>query len=164
MNAVVIDTFEFSRKKESLQGEQAVADFARLREETADTSGSVQWAVRGGAHALGYLQMDLSVKAEVKLMCQRCLTPFAFAIASEATLVLARDEEVADELEDKLADEELEVIAGSKNMNVLELVEDEVLLAIPLSPKHERCPDQFGQEPSSTDKRVSPFEVLKNKQ
>lgn len=164
MNAVVIDTFEFSRKKESLEGEQAVADFARLREETADTSGAVQWAVQGGAHVLGYPQIGLSVQAEVKLMCQRCLTPFAFAIASETTLVLAKDEEAADELEDKLADEELDVIAGSKNMNVLELVEDEVLLAIPLSPKHDRCPDQLGQESGVADKRVSPFEVLKNKQ
>ena len=124
MNAVVIDTFEFSRKKESLEGEQAVADFARLREETADTSGAVQWAIQGGTHALGYPLLGLTVKAEVKLMCQRCLTPFAFPVASQTTLVLARDEEAADELEDKLADEDLDVIAGSKNMNLLELVED----------------------------------------
>ena len=141
-----------------------MADFARLREETADTSGAVQWAIRGGTHALGYPQMDLSVKAEVKLMCQRCLTPFVFAIASETKLVLAKDEEAADELEGKLADEELDVIAGSRSMNVQELVEDEVLLAIPLSPKHERCPDQLGQEFGAVDARVSPFEVLKNKQ
>jgi len=164
MNAFVIDTFEFSRKKEHAQGEQAVADFARLREETADTSGSVQWAVQGGMHALGYPQMSLSVKAEVKLMCQRCLTPFVHSLDSETILVLAKDEEAADELEGKLADEDMDVIAGSKSMNVLELVEDEVLLAIPLSPKHERCPDQDGQEASSTDKRISPFAVLKNKQ
>ena len=164
MNAVVIDTFEFSRKKERLEGEQAVADFARLREEVADASGAVQWAVQGGAHALGHPQMTLSVKAEVKLMCQRCLTPFAYGIESQTTLVLAKDEEAADELEDKLADEDLDVIAGSKIMNVLDLVEDDVLLAIPLSPKHERCPDQAGAEFGGTDKRVSPFDVLKNKQ
>jgi uncharacterized protein len=164
MSAFVIDTFEFSRKKDGAEGEQAVADFARLREETADTSGNVEWALQGGMHALGHPLLQLSVKAEVKLMCQRCLTPFAFAVESQVALVLAADEEAADELEDKLADEELDVIAGSKNMNVLELVEDEVLLGIPLSPKHERCPDQVGQEIAGTDKRVSPFEVLKNKQ
>ena len=164
MNAFVIDGFEFSRKKEHAEGEQAVADFARLREEVADTSGMVHWAVRGGMHALGYPQISLSVKAEVKLMCQRCLTPFVHGIDSQTTLVLAKDEEAADELEDKLADEDLDVIAGSKSMNVLELVEDDVLLAIPLSPKHERCPDQDGQEVGGTDKRISPFAVLKGKQ
>ena len=164
MSAFVIDTFEFSRLKERREGELAVADFARLRDETADTSGSVQWVAQGGVHTLGYPQLHLSVKAEVKLMCQRCLTPFVFPVASEATLALAKDEESADELEDKLADEDIDVIAGSKSMNLLELVEDEVLLAIPLSPKHERCPDQLGQEIAGVDKRVSPFEVLKNKQ
>ncbi len=164
MSAFVIDTFEFSRLKERREGELAVADFARLREETADTSGSVQWVAEGGMHALGYPQLHLTVKAEVKLMCQRCLTPFAFAVASQATLVLAKDEEAADELEDKLADEDVDVIAASKSVSLLELVEDEVLLAVPLSPKHERCPDQLGQEIGGVDKRVSPFEVLKNKQ
>ena len=164
MNAFVIDAFEFSRKKDSLEGERAVAEFARLREETADTSGTVQWAARGGMHTLGHPLLHVSVKGEVKLMCQRCLTPFAFAVESQATLVLAKDEEAADELEDHLADEDVDVIAGSKNMNVLDLVEDEMLLAIPLSPKHERCPDQIGQDIGATDKRVSPFEVLKNKQ
>ena len=164
MSAFVIDTFEFSRLKERREGELAVADFARLREETADTSGSVQWVAEGGMHALGYPQLHLTVKAEVKLMCQRCLTPFAFAVASQATLVLAKDEEAADELEDKLADEDVDVIAASKSVNLLELVEDEVLLAVPLSPKHERCPDQLGQEIGGVDRRVSPFEVLKNKQ
>jgi uncharacterized protein len=164
MSAFVIDTFEFSRLKERREGELAVADFARLREETADATGSVQWLAEGGAHALGYPQLHVSVKAEVKLMCQRCLTPFAFPIESQTTLVLAKDEEAADELEDKLADDDVDVIAGSKNMNLLELVEDEVLLSVPLSPKHERCPDQLAQEAGGADKRVSPFEVLKNKQ
>ncbi len=168
MSAFLIDTFEFSRLKERREGELAVADCARLREEvvdpSADAAGMVHWVAQGGTHALGYPQLHMSVKAEVKLMCQRCLTPFAFPVASQTTLVLARDEEAADELEDKLADEDLDVIAGSKNMNLLELVEDEVLLAIPLSPKHERCPDQLGQEIGGVDKRVSPFEVLKNKQ
>jgi len=164
MSALLIDTFEFSRLKERREGELAVADFARLREETADATGAVQWLAQGGTHVLGYPQLHLSVKAEVKLMCQRCLTPFAFAIASQTTLVLAKDEEAADELEDKLADEDMDVIAGSKSMNLLELVEDEVLLSVPLSPKHERCPDQVGQEVGAADRRVSPFEVLKNKQ
>ena len=163
MNAFVIDTFEFGRKKERAEGELAVADFARLRDEVAFDTGTVQWALQGGMHASGHPQLQLAVKAEVKLMCQRCLTPFAFAIDSATVLVLAGSEEAADELEDQLADEGVDVIAGSKSMDVLELVEDEVLLSVPLSPKHQQCLDQRGPE-AEQNVRVSPFDVLKNKQ
>ena len=165
MNAFVIDTFEFSRLKERREGDLAVADFARLCEELADSSGRIRFAVQGGIDTMGHAQLLVSVEADVKLMCQRCLTPFAFAVASESALLLAKDEEAADALESSLADDTIEVMVGSKTQNLLELVEDEVLLSIPLSPKHEVCPDQVGQDAAgAVSKRVSPFEVLNNKQ
>ncbi|MBV8665683.1 MAG: DUF177 domain-containing protein [Burkholderiaceae bacterium] len=166
MHALSIDTFEFSRLKERREGETAVAEFTRLSEEVAEPSGTVVWAVEGSTNALGHPQLTLSVKVAVKLMCQRCLTPFAYEIESESVLALAKDDEAADELEARLDDESIDVIVGSKNMNVLELIEDEVLLELPPSPKHPVCPDQVGQDTEAmvSAKRVSPFEVLKNKQ
>lgn len=166
MNAFVIDAFEFSRLKERREGERAVADFARLPEELADRSGVVHWIAQGGMHASGHPQLTLSVRATVQLMCQRCLLPFAFDVVSESVLVIARDEAVADEIDAMLADDSIDVIVGTKAMNILELIEDEALLTIPLSPKHAVCPDQVGQdvEAATSMKRTSPFEVLKNKQ
>lgn len=166
MNAFVIDTFEFSRLKERREGDAAVADFARLCEELADKSGRIRFQVQGGFDSLGHAQLAVSVAGSVKLMCQRCLTPFAFDVASESALLLAKDEESADELESTFADDSVEVMVGSKALNLLELIEDELLLSIPLSPKHEICPDQLGQDVIGTAaaKRVSPFEVLKGKQ
>jgi uncharacterized protein len=166
MNAFAIDAFQFSRLKERREGELAVADFARLGEELADRSGTIRWALQGGADALGHPQLTMSVSATVRLMCQRCLSPFAFEVAAESVLVLAKDDAAADEIDAMLADDSIDVIVGSKAMNVLELIEDEVLLAILLSPKHAVCPDQVGQdvEAAASAKRSSPFEVLKNKQ
>jgi uncharacterized protein len=166
MNAFVIDTFEFSRLKERREGQLAVAEFARLAEELADTSGVVNWALQGGVGSTGHPQLTLSVSATVQLMCQRCLLPFAFDVASESALILAKDEAAADEIDAMLADDRIDVIVGAKAMNILELIEDEALLAIPLSPKHPVCPDQVGQdvEVAASAKRASPFEVLKNKQ
>jgi uncharacterized protein len=166
MNAFVIDTFEFSRNKERREGERAVADFVRLPEELADASGMVHWSLQGGMHASGHPQLILSVTATVQLMCQRCLLPFAFDVASESVLIIAKNEAVADEIDAMLADDSIDVIVGDKAMNFLELLEDEALLTIPLSPKHEVCPDQVGQdvEAAASLKRASPFEVLKNKQ
>jgi uncharacterized protein len=166
MSPFVIDAFEFCRGKESREGERAVAEFARLSEEVANTSGMVRWSVQGGVHALGYPMLRLSVQANVQLMCQRCLTPYTFEIESESALVLAKSEDAADELEGKLADEDVDVIVGSKTLNIIDLIEDEVLLEVPLSPRHDVCPDQVGQsvEAAAVAKKTSPFEVLKNKQ
>jgi uncharacterized protein len=165
MNAFVIDTFEFSRLKERREGECAVADFDRLTEELADRSGTVRWALQGGMHTSGHPQLTLSVGATVQLMCQRCLVPFPFDVVSESVLVLAKDDAAADEIDAMLADDSIDVIVGIKAMNMLELIEDEALLTIPLSPKHVVCPDQVGQDAQAASmKRVSPFAVLKNKQ
>ncbi len=162
MNAFVIDAFEFCRLKERRGGELSVADFARLSDETADKSGFISWSLHGGSNDMGYLQLTLSVSGTVKLMCQRCLTSFVFQIASESTLILAEDEASVDGIDALVDDDMVDVIVGSRTMNLLELVEDEVLLALPLSPKHDVCPDQGVHDTSQDKQKVSPFAVLKN--
>jgi uncharacterized protein len=161
MNAFVIDAFEFCRLKECREGDVAVRDFPRLADELADTSGTVRWLLQGGSNIHGHPQLSLSVSGTVRLMCQRCLTPFDFEIASDSSLVLASDEDSADEVDSLLADESVEVIVGSRNFDIAQIVEDDALLAIPLSPKHPVCPDHVAPE-MTKDKKVSPFAVLKN--
>lgn len=162
MNAFLIDAFEYSRHKEQRQGDIAVADFARLTEELADNSGSVRWSLRGTVDSLGFSQLKLSVSGSVRLMCQRCLVPFPFEIASESTLILARNEVNADEIDALLADDTIDVIVGSKVLNVAELIEDEALLAIPLAPKHDTCPDHAALDRLQGVKKASPFAALKD--
>jgi uncharacterized protein len=106
--------------------------------------------------------MTLSVSGNVGLLCQRCLTAFNFAIESGAVLVLAPDEGSADEMDALLADEDVEVIVGSHAFDIQQLVEDEALLAIPLSPKHAACEKQLMPDAVAEVKKESPFAVLKN--
>lgn len=163
MNAFVIDAFEFCRLKECREGEVAVSDLPRLASESIGQFGAMRWSLRGGSDRLGHPQINLSVSGTVRLMCQRCLTPFDFAIASESTLVLAPDEGSADEIDAQLGDDSVEVIVGSHSFDVLQLIEDEALLMIPLSPKHATCPDQLVSGLAKGDAgKVSPFAVLKN--
>jgi uncharacterized protein len=162
MNAFVIDAFDFCRREARQEGEIAVADLPRLAAESVDRSGSIRWRLQGGSNGLGYPQMILSVAGSAQLMCQRCLASFAFDIESETRLVLAKDESGADEIESLLDDESIEVIVGSHAFNVLELVEDEALLLMPLSPKHDVCPDQLASSGLQDVLSTSPFAVLKN--
>jgi len=168
MNALIIDAFEFSRLNEHREGEIAIADLPRLAEESAepagsaDRTGTIRWTLQGGQDRLGHPQLTLSVSGAISLMCQRCLTPFVFDIESRSVLVLAQDEASADAIEALLADDSVEVIVGSRSFNIADLIEDEALLMIPLSPKHQVCPDQPMPKEAPDVEKVSPFAVLKN--
>ncbi len=159
MSHTTVDSFEFCRTGESRSGTIAVAQLSRLSRELADASGELQWTIEGGRHALGYPQLTMRVKGEVKLVCQRCLSPFAQLIDTDTVLVLARDESDADEVEEKLDDDSIDVIVGDAQQDLLQLVEDDALLALPLSPRHDACPGDAPAVPQ--DKRESPFAALK---
>ncbi len=81
------------------------------------------------------------------MTCQRCLRPLVVPIAADAELELAESREVAEAAED-----EVDRVVASRNMEVAALVEDEVLLALPMAAVHEtdcRMPaDDDGQAPS----------------
>lgn len=162
MNAFVIDAFEFCRLKDRREGEVDVSELPRLAQESVDKFGLMRWSLQGGADKLGHPRLMLSVSGAVRLICQRCLTPFTFDIFSESVLILASDESSADAIDALLEDEAVEVIVGSRNFNILELLEDEALLAIPTSPRHDSCPDQLLPKAAKDVEKVSPFAVLKN--
>jgi uncharacterized protein len=76
-------------------------------------------------------------------------------------LVLGRDDEEADQIEEILDDESIDVIVGSACVDIRDLFEDEALLALPQAPKHEVCPEN-GLLDALKSEKVSPFAGLKN--
>jgi uncharacterized protein len=161
MSAFVIDAFEFCRNNGYREGVTPVAEMTRLAADCADSTGEIRWAIQGGATAQGYPSITLSVAGTVHLACQRCLAPFSYEIDSSTMLVLGRDDEEADQIEEILDDESIDVIVGSACCDIRDLLEDEALLALPQSPKHEVCPDAKLLDTLKSEK-VSPFAGLKN--
>ncbi|HEX8614542.1 MAG TPA: YceD family protein [Telluria sp.] len=161
MSAFVIDAFEFSRSNGHREGVTPVAEMSRLNKDCADQSGQIAWTIDGSTSKQGYPQLTLSVSGTVQLVCQRCLAPFAYEMDSSTVLVLGKDDEHADEIEEVLDDESIDVIVGSRECDVRDLFEDEALLALPQVPKHDVCPDNKLLDAVKSDK-PSPFAGLKN--
>lgn len=161
MSAFVIDAFEFCRNSGQREGVTPVAEMTRLAADCADTSGEIRWAIQGGQTRQGYPSMTLSVAGPVKLVCQRCLQPFVYEIDSSTMLVLGKNDEEADQIEEILDDESIDVIVGSHTCDIRDLLEDEALLALPQAPKHDVCPDTKLLDGLKAEK-VSPFAGLKN--
>jgi uncharacterized protein len=161
MSAFVIDAFEFCRSNGHRAGVTPVAEMSRLISDCADASGEIAWTIDGGLTQQGYPALTLSVTGTVQLMCQRCLTPYAFEMASSTMLVLGKDDEDADTIEQVLDDESIDVIVGSRVCDANDLIEDEALLALPQVPKHDACPDTSLVDAIEREK-PSPFAGLKD--
>ena len=161
MSAFVIDAFEFCRTGGYREGVTPVTEMTRLAADCANDSGEISWSIQGGSTPQGYPTMTLSVAGPVQLVCQRCLAPFDYRIDSSTQLVLGRDDEEADQFEEVLDDDSIDVIVGSHAADIRELLEDEALLALPQAPKHEVCPDTTLLDTLKSEK-VSPFAGLKN--
>jgi uncharacterized protein len=161
MSAFVIDAFEFCRTNGHREGVTPVSEMTRLAADCANNSGEITWAIQGGSTPQGYPTMTLSVAGPVQLVCQRCLAPFDYHLDSSTQLVLGRDDEEADQFEEVLDDDSIDVIVGSHAADIRQLLEDEALLALPQAPKHEVCPDTTVLDTLKSEK-VSPFAGLKN--
>ncbi len=85
--------------------------------------------------------LKLRAQAELPLTCQRCLEPVAHVVDLALSYRFVADERTA-ELQDENADED--VLALSKALDAISLLEDELIMALPLVPRHDRCPTALG--------------------
>ena len=116
-----------------------VGDFERFAQEFVNPEAMLQFRVCGGQDARGRPQLRCSVRGDVEMQCQRCLKPVSVAVDSDRLLYLAASEADADRLESALADEDIEVIVAGQNLDLASVIEDEVLLSLPVVSMHEDC-------------------------
>jgi uncharacterized protein len=141
-----LDVPAFAKAAATLDGEFSLPSMARLAATShPDTPPSeadvVQWqadaavkSVDGGARATW---MHLHASANLRLQCQRCLLPLETPLELDVDYRFVADEATA-LAEDPESDEDLLVL--SNTFNLRELVEEELLLAMPLVPRHDVCP------------------------
>lgn len=136
----------FIESGEPLSGSLKLTELPRLAEElAADADASqlapIQWQALGRLvkQRVGepQLWLDLQAQGEIALECQRCLQAVTQTLSFSRSIRFAKDEAAAAELD---ADSEDDVLAVSRQFDLLELVEDELIMALPIVPRHEVCP------------------------
>ena len=131
--AEVIDGLQFARGALEQRGVVGMERLPRLAQLQCSTEG-LEYHLRGGRAGNGKPCLRLSVRGSVELHCQRCLDPIQVPIAIDAELQLAESPREISE-----ADDEIDRVLASRNMSVGWLVEDEVILTLPMVPRHEEC-------------------------
>jgi uncharacterized protein len=147
----VLDGLAFANEGKTVTGFVAVAVLPRLVEELADNVGRLDCQVTGNRDGDGKCWLALEVSGTLGLVCQRCLKRLAFPVEIRTRLLLVPPGQAWPD--EDLAEDGFDAIAAGKEMALLLLVEDEVLLALPIAPMHETCatpvPVVEEHEPSS---------------
>lgn len=82
--------------------------------------------------------LHLQAQAVVPLQCQRCLQTYAQALQVDRRFLFVAHEKQAEQLDEELEDDVLMLPA---RLDLADLLEDELILALPLVPRHEdSCP------------------------
>ena len=159
----------FAKAGGALSGTEALARFERLQDEAqgVGTQNLVKFTATGVMRPEGAAgeQVWLALTAEVALpqTCQRCLGPVDVPVSFEREFLFVASEEVA-AVEDEESEEDVLVL--SRDFNLLELIEDELLMALPVVPKHEVCPGNVKLQVADSDfveesqEKPNPFAVL----
>ncbi|TWO68923.1 DUF177 domain-containing protein [Caenimonas sedimenti] len=138
-----LDVRRFAEEAGTLAGVTPALSFPRLASEleTVSASNEVRWTatgeLRNPEHVHPEMWLYLEAEATFALTCQRCLQPVDVEVMLERPFRFVADEATA-AAEDDEAEEE--VLALSREFDLLELVEDELIMDLPVAPMHETCP------------------------
>jgi len=147
MDNARIDIDRLARRGETLAGRWPLAAFERLASLLASAEGEVRWRAsarrRRRPEGGDETRLTLAIEAVLPVPCVRCLGPVDIPVGDSREFLLVADEQTAERLDDP--DSELEVIAADTPFRLAELVEDELILAVPPLPRHDACELPAGQ-------------------
>jgi uncharacterized protein len=156
------------RKGITFQGEARVSEMLSIKDGLAARASGrldgvvlndplVRFEFRFSRNEVGHRLIEGSVDTVVELVCQRCLEPVVVEIHAEIMLgVLNNEQDVG-----KLPESTEPLVLGESPVWLADLIEDEILLALPVVPRHAHLCVPFHREYNDTDVVENPFAALR---
>lgn len=162
-----IDVKAFAKAQSQSSEHTPLWRFERLLQDCAQgATGEVAWSVQGSmrpsSSGVPSAWLHLNASATVPVTCQRCLGVVELSLRVDQDFRFVADEATA-LAEDDDSTEDLLVL--SHDFDLLELVEDELLMALPIVPMHETCESEHvqtfrGAAEKGEDDKPHPFAAL----
>ena len=164
-----LDVAALAEEGAGLSGRLPVGALQRLAAEARGPleGREVSWSARGELlnpqHVQPEIWLHLQADASLPMICQRCLEPVDIPLAVDRSFRFVADEATA-AAEDDAAEEDL--LALSRAFDLPGLIEDELLMEVPVVPRHDVCPHPVplsAADPDFDDTAAPehPFAVLK---
>jgi len=164
-----LDVATLAAEAGSLTGDWPLSALPRLAEAQVRPIGpgplaDIRWQANGSRAVLqgAGMQPALHLVAETTatLECQRCLHPMAWPLHAERTIFFIEGEDAAAALDAEVEDD---VLALAPAIDLRSLIEDELLLALPIVPRHDVCPEPLvapPDDPETSVEKENPFAIL----
>ena len=159
-----LDILTLARSAHVIEGQTPLAEMARVQSACADLSPQlVNWRLqcllKPGPDGRDQPWLMLRVDAGLPLTCVRCLHPVLQALCVERTFRFVADEDTA-QAEDEDSEEDL--LPLTPPLNGLHLIEDELLMAMPMLPNHDFCNSEYLQtnDVDPSEAAPKPFAML----
>lgn len=143
-----VDVMALCRQGATVQGQRALAAMARLAASLSavPTDAVAQWSAQGSlvpvAGGQPEVWLHLRGSAQAPLQCQRCLGTLVEPLVVDRRFRFVHSEDEAARLDEECEDD---VLGLPQRLDLLELLEDEFILALPLVPRHGSCPQPLPQ-------------------
>jgi uncharacterized protein len=158
----------FAAEGEPLAGTTLLQNMERLAQESSGlaTDLTIKWQaraeLRAGSGADDDIWLHLTASTSIPLTCQRCMTAVESPIDIDQWYRFVATEDIA-MAEDDESEEDLLVL--EPQFDLLAVLEDELIMALPVVPMHELCPVtvpmQAGEPPADASaEKPNPFAVL----
>lgn len=160
---LLVDAFELARDRRTIEGELPLAELPRLAASLLRMDGTLHYWIAGGPDERGRPGATMRLQASLVLECQRCTSELVYPLEREARFRFVVSEDELNAL--PIEDDEVDVLVGSRHMNVDTWIEDEAILSLPLVPRHANCRPMAAQnltaaEAGQSPERPNPFSAL----
>jgi uncharacterized protein len=153
-----INPAHFARDQSCLTGSVSPAQLARVAEVVFDESGTVGYRLQGALTFKGEPELRVGLDIDLVLPCQRCMERMPIQLKVARTLVLSRGLDELAAVEDE--EDDIDAIPLVSALDVFDLIDQEVMLSLPIAPRHPDGECEARHEGDPPSPQASPFSVL----
>ena len=168
-----IEPFKWAEQGYTWSGQLPLSRFVRIAQETVGSVEQQQVQVSCSLTLDEYhhfVWLDAQLSATISLECQRCLKPVDIEVDTTVHVAILNDEAQLDYVDEDadfiILGEDLGTQAATfktaATVDLIYILEDELLLSLPTSPKHTQCESRYLSAATAAEeqKRDNPFEAL----
>ncbi|SFP56131.1 uncharacterized protein SAMN05216419_100716 [Nitrosomonas cryotolerans] len=154
----VINLLDFVRDSGAHHGKIPLAELERLQDYLFDNTNELIYTIDGRLNKDNKPTLQISIKGEVNLYCQRCLDKMAHAIDLKTSLLLVENEAELCQYDEE---DSIDTILATPSIDVWVLIEDEIILNLPMTPCHQEDTCKIDHlVKNSTEQLTHPFAAL----
>jgi uncharacterized protein len=153
---VLINSLEFAEQSLEIHDKIRASNLPGLRDVLFSGGGEIEYRLTGSRLGRENPTLRLEVHGTLDLICQRCLGEMVFPVEIDRRFELVKDESAIPESD--MDDDAVDYLVADPKLDVQALVEEEILLSLPLAMRHDGECEAGGLQ--ATAQKPNPFRVL----